>query len=836
MSVSPLNGHGTVGNPFVNLELAEQTSAQGAAEQKKLGSDVRGAASKDQAPSTRDSTVVNPLSSLNTLTSKFDVTKIPIDKLHQMRRDPMIAFALFFVKASLMRARWVISCEDAQVAAFVDNALREIYSSLAAQYLLKLDYGWSAVVKRFTLSNPDWTYIDPTVDATSPRKLVWDQGSIQAVTLKPFIPLPPESADPIYDNDGSFAGITYKPVKTGPGANTDEKKFDVLHSLWFTNERDSVWGSLWGYPRTGYAYRFWWSFWFNWGLADRHFEKDSDPPAVVRYPSQDADLLGVDGKRLSTRDMALNVGEKARSNSVIALPSETITSFDEKPTAVPKWSIDFLRGGGNFSAFKERFDQLQVLILRACLVPEQAFIEGSGGTSSRNVAGELQDAFVASQVVLMQEFDQDINRFLIPQLVAANFPDKVVRCRKVTKSYDVEDLAFAKQIIQLIGQNNPDDLQADIGTLMEVVGIPRLAPDEIAKKEAEVAKEVQAQKPEATDPGASGDAPVDAQGFYVTPRETISLSSGQDDARFYAELALHPPLADERIFAEAEHVRDLWKQLIGRDYDDAAGIVEGFPVDELGLAEAETFLDRFTRRARERAVTAASRTQSPIRAVMQRGAELELERIGVDSPVFDPSTDDEARAYALSRVDALSKQIPSTTSEEIASYLRTLVSKKVGLGQIPKLLESHFRMFSQGRADTVARGEIGQAYNRGVLYAASRHGVQQVQARSGQLGPGRSRPEAIERNGKLFTIPEALGVQAHEQPNSTLEWRMVPTPIEVMLIDPADADGFAPASVDENNTVWLSEDSDPALRSRYLIALVDAQAREARDDSFAAVA
>jgi hypothetical protein len=150
-------------NPFLiqeRIDLAEITSASLDAERKKVGDDTRKAASQEKAPSTRDATVVNPLTSLNTPTSQFDVTKIPLDKLHQMRRDPIIAFALFFIKAQLMKARWVIECEDAQVAAFVDGALREIYASLVTQYLLKLDYGWSAVVKRFTLSKPDWTYID----------------------------------------------------------------------------------------------------------------------------------------------------------------------------------------------------------------------------------------------------------------------------------------------------------------------------------------------------------------------------------------------------------------------------------------------------------------------------------------------------------------------------------------------------------------------------------------------------------------------------------------------------------------------------------------------------
>src|SRR5262245_8099714 len=81
----------------------------------------------------------------------FDVTSIPLSKLHQMRRDPMIAFALLFVKVPLVRAPWYIKCKDAKVAAFVDNALRRIYARFVLQYTNCLDYGFAPMEKRFEL-------------------------------------------------------------------------------------------------------------------------------------------------------------------------------------------------------------------------------------------------------------------------------------------------------------------------------------------------------------------------------------------------------------------------------------------------------------------------------------------------------------------------------------------------------------------------------------------------------------------------------------------------------------------------------------------------------------
>src|SRR3972149_7759482 len=57
----------------------------------------------------------------------FNVTRIPLNKLEQMRRDPILAFGLLFCKVPLVRAHWHIESTDPQRAAFIDHALRRIY-------------------------------------------------------------------------------------------------------------------------------------------------------------------------------------------------------------------------------------------------------------------------------------------------------------------------------------------------------------------------------------------------------------------------------------------------------------------------------------------------------------------------------------------------------------------------------------------------------------------------------------------------------------------------------------------------------------------------------------
>src|SRR6186997_3336646 len=138
----------------------------------------------------------------------FNITRIPLSKLEQMRRDPIIAFGLMFVKVPLIRAHWYIDSTDPQRAAFVENCLRAIYGRLILAYTNCFDYGYSPIVKRFEYSQPDWTYLDPI---TNEEKPVWPEGNAQALVWKPFVALDPRKSKPKFNSKGEFAGIDYAP-------------------------------------------------------------------------------------------------------------------------------------------------------------------------------------------------------------------------------------------------------------------------------------------------------------------------------------------------------------------------------------------------------------------------------------------------------------------------------------------------------------------------------------------------------------------------------------------------------------------------------------------------
>lgn len=417
----------------------------------------------------------------------FNVNKIPMSKLDQMRRDPMIAFGLMFVKVPLIRAHWKIESKDPQRAAFVENALRRIYGRLILAYSNCFDFGFSPIVKRFEYINPDWTYVDPD---TGDEKDVWPQKNVAALVWKPFIPLNPKKVVPRFNSVGDFAGMDFIPGSTigsffGISGNNRPADIPLDWALWATNEKDSEFGSLYGYPRIGYAYRYWWSYWYKFGLSDRAFEKWGDPPFIVFHPADQA--IDEDGNEVDFGSDALAVAEQLRSGANVAMPSSVIRGYDERQTNVREWDTKQMETTANFDALNSSFEYLDVQKLRSVMVPEQALIEGKGGTSSRNVAATFGDLFLESQATIMGEIDDIINRYMIPQILEANFGTGGATCTKITTGFDPQDTDTLRTIVAGIVNKNGELPEVDLKALLERLGIPLLSYAAIKRKEQQIA-------------------------------------------------------------------------------------------------------------------------------------------------------------------------------------------------------------------------------------------------------------------------------------------------------------------------------------------------------------
>lgn len=1053
---------------------------------------------KDRAPSTRRRTSQfvfwDEISS--TIGQPFNFTNIPLSKLDEMRRDPILAFAMHYLKIPVIRAPWRIDCEDPQIASFVDNNLRHIYARFVLQYLTSLDFGYQAIVKRFSFGNPDWQYVDPD-DPNMTKKNVWDEGNIQAILWENFVSLAPELVEPQWNSSGEFDGIIYNSsdgtgqfpfqemdsddavkvdldhcqppdepvltvnrgyipigeldendklvvwdkkqkrfcrkqgfefekvtrqysgelitISTEDGKSTrvtpnhkvtvrwsaeaedkhtvylmkkgnwwrigtakavvkrgsEEKRtsgvnqralaegadsawilgvFDskndalfyenlwsnkykvpdivfrdeqkgrsehclrteqleeiweqidsetgakqildifgldenlpfytprtgtnrgnrgwlshaanlisgymeipvdneeeksswsllslkkenyegdvvslevpphnhyvsgngvVVHnSLWITNEKDSVFGSLWGYPRLGYAYPYWWSYWFRWALADRAFEKSIDPGVIVRFPDS-VDDVDEDGEPIDYRDFAFLLGENARSNDTVALPSTLIEGggVDEKSMSMYEWDIQPMESSVNFSAFIESFKELEILKIRSLWLPEQALVEGSGGTSSRNVADTFGSLLQESQAMLMSEIDDHINNYMIPQLVAINFPEKKgITCKKVTTGFGENDIALSKSLVQLIGQKDPNKLQVDIRKTLQEAGVPVLSYQQIQNEEKKAAEAAAAAMP-AAGPNVAQVPSNNDVGFemlYTKPRQTIYLSETDS---FSNKLPDQRHFQDKEVKKLATDINILAKNAYKDAYND---FLDSLPED-LELDETSDKIDKLLENWDFDFSDKITGIDQRVRDIMKRAGNIELSKIGFPSEF---EINGEAENWAREHGAFLAKTIGDTTKAELRTFLAAELAAATSVSELADKIRNKFEAFPDWKATRLARTETSQAYNFGTLFAGMENGIKKVQAIDAQ--GAHKDAECVERNGRIFNITEALNIIDH--PNGTLEWNLIKSDnLSVKQFDTDDTD-FMAFYDEPSETIYLSSELSEEAAQEYLIGIVD---------------
>lgn len=811
----------------------------------------RSVTGREQAPSSRGQSQswVSWKDLGRRLGQPFDAEQIPYSKLKQMRRDPMIAFGLHYIKTPLVRAQWRIECEDPQVAAFVDYAWRKVHARYMFARSLALDFGNIPIAKRFEFEFPLATYRDP--ESPDTPKPVWAEGGVPAVVWKPFVPLPPDQAEPVWDEaTGELMGIKYQsPDSQGGGSSGDGPDIDIYHTLWATNEKESVMGSIYGFPRIAYAYRYWWSYWFRWAMYDRFFERSAVPPLKVWHPDgvyEDP----LTGEQLEFSEVAYEAGNRLRVNGIVTMPSDLAESrsINGSSSGMRSWDAEYMEPGKPPIDFDKSFDYLDVMKLRSLFVPEQAFVEGAGGSSSRNVASQMAEIFVQSQATLMMEADDEINRYIIPQLVAVNFPEFQGTAKKVTQGFGQDDVDMLKQIIQLIGQQDPFALGVDIRTSLGNMGIPLLSPTE-QKRQQEELMAAKTLPTEATPrPNAAGVQNVQGSllGYeYVGHPEVIHLSDTDD---FIAELPNSAHFADEKTRKLAARLHRLYKKEFRDRVRDLAAQIEAGDITiqlsegeeaDLWLADEDGFTAGQKAAATVVSATAAKKIANRIvdgwtwpaqqlqflagatANTLQSVFKAALSTMKASTGFAKTPDADSYKEWSFDRGAEVVAQTDKSLREEMATFIRdALVDGHTEPKDLASEMRSHFSDRPASKSETVAVTETVGAWNRATLELAAANDVKQVRAIDAQKGPTDRTCE--ERDGRLFTVKTALKEDQKERhPNCTLEWQILSPDVELSLqfSDKMDVNQLA-AYDSENQIVWFSEDSSVPERRRYMDALL----------------
>lgn len=806
------------------MATAKSQIENGNVDPKELAKVVKAVKSKEIAPSFSEQS--GPFADFQKIRDQlgepYDVFSIPLRKRRQMTGDPMIAFGLHYRKVPLARAAWHMDARDkdgpnAQVAAFMDSAWRIIHARYVLQHWQAYDYGYQALVERFIEQNPGGVYEDPSEENEENRiKPVWDEGSVNPTIWKPFVTLDPARVEPKFREDnGEFDGILYeippaaRTKKTSfrskaVAGNQNQRDIDVYRSLWVTNERDKVHGSIYGFPRTAYAYRYWWSYWYNWAQRDRGFERIAIPPLVAYHPEGNY-RDPVSGVETPYQEIALVAAERLRANAIAAVPSTLQSSgIEERGTTQREWEFKFLETpSANLEHFHSAFNYLDVMKLRSIWVPEQAFIEGEGGTGSRNVAQQMGDIFEESLALDWDEMADHINRYVLPKILWINFPEFVNNggtCRIIGHGFRKEDMEFVKQLIQLVGQADPLSLEVDIKEVLRRHEVPLLSPEQLRRQQERVAQQ-QTQPPagvggngsvatELFNPGSTNGGSVpepnalgtltgfsdDEQSvIYVQPNEQIALSA---DSNFLAGLPGSKHYQDKAIKALAVQLRKAWSGHFRGTYSEFANWLENQSeefaltddeIESIELAErtsqtkaeklAKKIINKFAPDS-QRLKQVTQQSAKIINRIFKRSHKIEKALLNLDIEDDKEAIDE----WLEAQTGKLIKRTHETIEGELQNFLVNAIRDDKDAKQIAKEVREHFSEFPGWKADRVARSEVRDAVNASTLFAAEGGELKYVRMTDGEEHDEHCK----QRNGKLATIREAWKELNNEHPYGQL--------------------------------------------------------------------
>lgn len=785
--------------------MAETTNGQAPTDEAKR------LASKDftkQVATLAEERIVNRTFLRNAI-GEFDPENIPLNRRYQMRKDPMIQMGLHYRKFPLIRAKWHIECEDPKIAGAVTEIVRRVRASYIKVMLNKFDFGYQGAIKQFALGELFDTYED---QGGNPKP-VWDDEMVKPLILEPPLPLPPEYVKVKVEN-GKFAGID---AMLGGGVEDKDKFVPPEWAIWATNEFEENFRNYYGYPLTGYAYRYWWSYWFRFHMEDRHFEMDADPALQIKYPKGTSP--DENGNPKNNRDLALEIGNALRGGATIAWPSEPYYDEQGKPSAISLWEAEFLQGGENLGAFRESSEYLDVMKLRSTLVPEQALVEGKGGTSSRNAAATYTDIFNESLGQEAEDLDWLWNRYIIPQVVEANWGVDAPRATLITSGFEDEDLSLAHELIKLAFTVDPNALPIDFDELLVQARLPVLSAKEQkereklleeyqAQKMQEQQEELAAQQEAGPEEGGEGGEQNSGQFSLAFPQADVA----DDKKLFTPHLRLHqgePKVASTAPeWAKIEHDRResnldvLAKRLQGTlqkryeaMFNAVAEAIEASAKSDAELSQMEDadLLLAFKDRTRVKAFLgfynrvkdyAKKRTQpfedvvhNEVASMYHASGAAELLRLGfdVDAENWDVRNAD-LQEWATEIVD---RMLSGTEATGLEIHIKPWLEEEFQGESYPfepepalslaQKFRVHFMGYPRWMAQRTARTEARHAYNNAALDVWELSGIKQVRAYDGLGGvTGKTDPICLARNGKIYSIAEARREDAQEHPNGTL--------------------------------------------------------------------
>lgn len=748
-----------------------------------------------------------------------DPTSVTFPFLRRMRRDHMIALGLHFITMPLLRATWYIESDNAKAAALADNILRPVFAQIVEASMRMLWAGYSPMAKNFTTVKPEWTYIE-----AGKAKKVWDNGPIEALIYSGVTPLKPETAMPMWKK-GKFDGITYD-KSFGSGyfviEGTRKPEIDLNHAVWAVNDQMNEDGSPWGFPRIAHAAPIFYLYRYIWRLLGRAFENSADPGPVVYFPSTELGKV-VDGvQQFTVQQRALQIGTSKRSGSTVALPSDVYSDYQDRPTSIRKWAIEYPEVKTDFESMQSFLGALEASKLRALFLQEQGIIEADGGQSTNNIS-EFGSQREASQSVLMGQVLQLAMESFVRPAMAINMPEFAGRMEIKVLGFGQNDEDLLRQLIQLTLAKDNTNFGINMQKIIEARGVPMHNPDEIERIREEAIKQQQAMTAPVVEPNQGRRAKVTQTGFDRSSGQATTsyvqlgydLGSIDGDETFISGLPRTQAFSDPMVVQTTREMRWEAKSFLSWLYNGYArylsrvdlGEYDNDELDESNGSRPESIAAAVLsdwKPSAERVDGYAEKVRDLANRVYSRASSQTIRSLDQDINL-NPFDRDHSTAWlsqhSADRVEQILSRVGTDLIDVVADGIRNGLTNK----EIASDVREHFASVPAQAAEALALEDATEIFNHGVLVAGLAAGVKMSQT----LVTGNIVSVASQVTGR---------VQG--------DLRLLPGATDKLGVVTADLEGNRLAMYDETTEqIMFSTRASEQDRAQYMLAIGESLAR-----------
>lgn len=340
-----------------------------------------------------------------------------------MMNDPTVAFGLAVLGATIINAKWDIDSNDSRVEAFIQQILSAKYHELATGGAMSVPLGYQPIEKVWKVEDVEVEVADKSTGAVSSFKMP------QAWTFDEFKALDPRTINMLIDPDkDKWAGFEQFPLTFNSSTqNNVPARIGTERSFLWSYRRQEVFGRLQGRPQLNQCYEPWfWKAALNL-FCNRYFERKAEPNFKAHAP---AEIHGPNGEKIDGALFMANVLGALKNGEAICLPGE----MDDKGNRLV--DVEFMQDDKRGDMFQQRFDYLDLQILKGLWIPDRAGSSSQGGagvgSGESSVHYEMLQKLVEQVAV---EWFREVQTQVVEPAVLYNFGPDVLKQSKTRICY-----------------------------------------------------------------------------------------------------------------------------------------------------------------------------------------------------------------------------------------------------------------------------------------------------------------------------------------------------------------------------------------------------------------